>query len=121
MTANTYAHLLITRESTGETSGNLSVYLNGELMSFGDDDFLVDSAGYFLISNALYFGLDDRGRSEYASNGGFANLQLWNYVLSDSEIEDVVSDIVAIPEPSTTAVLAGLAGLGAVLIYRRRR
>ncbi len=121
LTENTYTHLLITREATGESSGNLSVYLNGERISFGDDDFFVDSDGAFTISQLLYFGLDDRNGTEFASNGGFANLQLWNYVLSDSEIEDVVSDIIAIPEPSTTAVLAGLAGLGAVLIYRRRR
>lgn len=115
LSPNTYTHLLITRDS-----GQMRLYLNGELASFGSDDYFLDQRNDFIISQNLYFGVDDRNGGEFVPSGGFANLQLWDYVLSESEIA-AVAGAAAIPEASTAALIAGVAGLGFVLLYRRRR
>lgn len=113
---DTYTHLLITRDDTGR----VDLYLNGVRAAFIGDGYYSDTAGHFIIKDVLYFGLDDNNRSEFAASGGFAHIQLWNYVLSAEEIA-TAANLAAIPEPSTTALLIGLTGLGVVVVYRRRR
>lgn len=108
---NVPTHVLITRDGT---TGVYSIYQNGSWVASGSD-----LGNKLILENTVYLAVDDNLGGEFSEDGSIAKLQVWDYVLSAGEISAVAAS--AIPEPSAFALFAGVAGLGAVAISRRRR
>lgn len=114
ITANTDVHVVLTRDSA---TNLFTGYVNGQSQfSFTDPGLLSTLPG---LGNTLYFFVDDfaTGRSE-ASGGTLNYLRVFNGALSAVEVNALYTagPPLAIPEPSTLALL--LLGAGTAVLTR---
>lgn len=121
-----FVHLVVTFDQTLATANQLSVYINGTLVTSGITNvvtgggitgssvfssFLTDNTGPMIGSNKNAAPFMTGTVDEFASYGS---------ILSAANIADHYLALTSIPEPSVYALFGGLA-VGALAIGRRRR
>lgn len=111
-----YTHLVVTFDSTLGTSG-LKVYINGVAVS-------VNATGTFGTASAFGFAPtlganNNRGTVGSFLAATFDEAAVYTSILSASDVSAHYQALTSIPEPSTAAILTGLAM--ATLSFSRRR
>ncbi len=112
--ADTLYRLVITRDSG---SNAFNAYVDGAFQfSFPDTG---SNAVFTGANGIIYFAVDDAVTASEASGGVFDQIAVFNSALSAAEVAALGGPGSAVvPEPGT--VLLGIAGLGGMLIARRR-
>jgi len=121
---------LLTENSFNGTNASNVLFVNGDQVALSNPTYapLSENPGTDVITDTLYVG--DRSNSTYGLNGDFAELLVFNRVLTDAERNTVGSYLAdkyglttayTIPEPGTLVLTSiGLIGLLAYA-WRKRR
>ena len=119
ITAGTNVHVVVTRDNA---SGTVAGYVNGQLsFSFNDTNSAATANG---PNGAFRFFIDDLVTDQTQASGGTVNyMRFFNGALTQSEVGALFAagPPLAVPEPSTYALLSVGGIVLAVAALRRRR
>ena len=115
---STWTHLAITYDAGTDVK---TLWINGAVSATdnvpqsGPTQYAVNGT---IESENLHIGSGQDDGNNFFFSGNIDDVSIWDDVLTEAQIQDIMNNGVTIPEPSAFGLL-GLAGLG--LILRRRR